>query len=88
MGCVLAFAAGNFLCIALSDLLPELQFHQHDRLKLSAMLLLGIGMAYGLIYLESGGHDHHSHHAQAQQENREQKILQSAAGILKSNHSQ
>lgn len=37
----LAFSAGTFLCIALSDLLPELQFHSHDRLKLSASLLGG-----------------------------------------------
>jgi zinc and cadmium transporter len=38
----LAFSAGTFLCIALSDLLPELQFHSHDRLKLSAALLAGL----------------------------------------------
>jgi zinc and cadmium transporter len=37
----LAFSAGTFLCIALSDLLPELQFHSHDRFKLSAALLVG-----------------------------------------------
>jgi zinc and cadmium transporter len=37
----LAFSAGTFLCVALSDLLPELQFHSHDRLKLSAALLAG-----------------------------------------------
>jgi zinc and cadmium transporter len=38
----LAFSAGTFLCIALSDLLPELQFHAHDRLPLSAALLGGL----------------------------------------------
>jgi zinc and cadmium transporter len=38
----LAFSAGTFLCIALSDLLPELQFHSHDRLKLSVALLAGV----------------------------------------------
>lgn len=37
----LAFSAGTFLCIALSDILPELQFHAHDRLKLSLALLGG-----------------------------------------------
>jgi zinc and cadmium transporter len=37
----LAFSAGTFLCIALSDLLPELQFHSHDRLKLSMSLIAG-----------------------------------------------
>lgn len=40
----LAFSAGTFLCIALSDLLPELQFHKHDRWKLSAALLGGLGL--------------------------------------------
>jgi zinc and cadmium transporter len=40
----LAFSAGTFLCIALSDLLPELQFHSHDRLKLSIALLTGFGL--------------------------------------------
>ena len=37
----LAFSAGTFLCIALSDLLPELQFHSHDRFKLSISLIAG-----------------------------------------------
>jgi zinc and cadmium transporter len=37
----LSFSAGTFLCIALSDLLPELQFHAHDRLQLSFALLAG-----------------------------------------------
>jgi zinc and cadmium transporter len=41
---VLAFSAGTFLCIALSDLLPELQFHAHDRLILSGALLCGIAI--------------------------------------------
>ena len=45
LGCALAFCAGTFLCIASSDLLPELQFHSHDRLKLSVALLLGVGIA-------------------------------------------
>jgi zinc and cadmium transporter len=61
VGCTLAFAAGNFLCIALADLLPELQFHHHDRLKLSVSLLTGVAMAYALMFLESSGHDHHRH---------------------------
>ncbi len=38
----LAFSAGTFLCISLSDLLPELQFHAHDRGKLSLALLAGV----------------------------------------------
>ena len=44
-GCALAFCAGTFLCIASSDLLPELQFHSHDRFKLSIALLMGVGIA-------------------------------------------
>ena len=56
----LAFSAGTFLCIALSDLLPEVQFHKHDRLKLSAALLLGLGAAWGVGLLE-GEHHHHGH---------------------------
>lgn len=40
----LAFSAGTFLCIALSDLLPELQFHAHDRISLSAALLAGFAL--------------------------------------------
>jgi len=52
IGCALGFAAGVFLCISLSDLLPELQFHEHDRLKLSAALLLGVALAYLIGWLE------------------------------------
>lgn len=54
----LAFATGTFLCIALSDLLPELQFHDHDRGKLSAALLLGLSLAWGLCHLEKNTHHH------------------------------
>ena len=50
---LLAAAAGVFLCISLSDLLPEVQFHQHDRVQLSAALLLGIAMAYGMEMLHT-----------------------------------
>jgi zinc and cadmium transporter len=48
----LAFSAGTFLCISLSDLLPELQFHQHDRVKLSIALLFGLFIAYAAGRLE------------------------------------
>jgi len=54
----LAFSAGIFLCIALSDLLPELQFHHHDRVKLSIALLLGLGLAYMAGQLEQVTHQH------------------------------
>lgn len=59
----LAFSAGTFLCIACSDLLPELQFHQHDRVKLSAALLLGLAVAVGVSKLEAGLHGTHTHGA-------------------------
>lgn len=49
LGCALAFCAGTFLCIACADLLPELQFHTHDRFKLSAALLAGIAVAVLII---------------------------------------
>ena len=52
VSCALAFCAGTFLCIALSDLLPELQFHQHDRIKLSAALLGGLGLAWAVGQLD------------------------------------
>ena len=58
LGYVLAFAAGTFLCISLSDLLPELQFHSHDRVKLSMALLLGLALAYGICQLETISHAH------------------------------
>ena len=57
----LAFSAGTFLCISLSDLLPELQFHQHDRVKLSMALVLGLAVAVGVAQLESIAHGPHSH---------------------------
>ncbi|MEM9255604.1 MAG: ZIP family metal transporter [Pseudomonadota bacterium] len=48
----LAFAAGAFICIALSDLLPEVQFHSHDRAKMSLVFLMGIGVALCMGLLE------------------------------------
>ena len=54
----LAFSAGTFLCISLSDLLPELQFHQHDRVKLTIALLLGLAVAYAAAQLEAATHKH------------------------------
>jgi len=59
LGQTLGFAAGAFLCIATGDLLPELQFHRHDRVALSASLLAGIALAWGTVFLESSGHDHY-----------------------------
>ncbi|WP_240911219.1 ZIP family metal transporter [Paludisphaera soli] len=48
----LAFSAGTFLCISLSDLLPELQFHSHDRMKLSLALLAGFLLMAGTSTIE------------------------------------
>lgn len=53
----LAFSAGAFMCIALSDLLPEVQFHSHDRVKLTALFLFGLGLSY-LIGTSTAGHSH------------------------------
>lgn len=61
LGYVLAFSAGTFLCISMSDLLPELQFHQHDRLKLSTALVIGLALAWGISWVESKAHDHGHH---------------------------
>jgi len=58
IGCVLALSGGTFLCIATSDLLPELQFHTHDRFRLSAALLAGLGLAAAIVFFEERGHDH------------------------------
>ena len=52
LGCSLAFCAGTFLCIASSDLLPELQFHSHDRFKLSVALLAGLIVAIVIKQME------------------------------------
>ena len=52
LAAALAFSAGVFLCISLSDLLPEVQFHSHDRARLSLALLVGVALAYGIGYLE------------------------------------
>jgi zinc and cadmium transporter len=51
-GAALAFSAGTFLFIALSDLLPEVQFHRHDRIPLALALLLGVVLMGGIALLE------------------------------------
>jgi len=70
LGIAMAMAAGAFLCIAAADLLPEVEFHSHDRLLLTAALTVGIGLAWGMTVLEhasgmhavhTGAHDVHSH---------------------------
>jgi len=59
LGGALAFCAGTFLCIAGADLLPELQFHAHDRLQLSLALLAGLAVAVVVGQLGHAGNDHH-----------------------------
>lgn len=59
VACALAFSAGTFLCISLSDLLPELQFHRHDRVKLSIALVLGLALAHLAAKMETAtAHTH------------------------------
>lgn len=60
----LAFSAGTFLCIATSDLLPELQFHRHDRIALSVALLLGLSVAWVIGLIETRGLGHQHGHSQ------------------------
>jgi zinc and cadmium transporter len=62
LGAALAFAAGTFICIAASDLLPELQFHAHDRVKLSVALVAGLSLSVIIGWFETAGHDHHHDH--------------------------
>jgi zinc and cadmium transporter len=54
-GAALAFSAGTFIFIALSDLLPEVQFHRHDRVPLFLALLAGIALMGGIAVLEDLG---------------------------------
>ena len=63
LGMALAFCAGTFLCVACADLLPELQFHSHDRIKLSLALLAGIGVA---LLIARFGHADHEHQHESQ----------------------
>ncbi|MBX3442453.1 MAG: ZIP family metal transporter [Planctomyces sp.] len=51
-GGTLAFAAGVFLCISLSDLLPEIEFHAHNRLGLTTALVLGVALSYAISLIE------------------------------------
>jgi zinc and cadmium transporter len=70
-GFALSFSAGTFLFIALSDLLPEVQFHRHDRVPLTLALIAGVLFMGGIGLLEGhehGGHahaDHPSHEAKS-----------------------
>ena len=67
LGIALAMAAGAFLCIAAADLLPEVQFHSHDRVLLTVSLAIGLAIAWGITTMEQASHGHatHSHAAPA-----------------------
>lgn len=52
-GATLAFSVGVFLCISLSDLLPEIEFHTHNRVGLTLALLAGVGLSYAVSLMES-----------------------------------
>lgn len=59
VGYALAFSAGTFLAIALTDLLPEIQFHAHDRHKLSGAVALGLFIMWLTSFVgHSSGHEH------------------------------
>ena len=61
VGCALGFSAGVFLCISLADILPEIQFHHHDRGILSAALLLGVLLSFAIGLFESEHAHEHNH---------------------------
>jgi zinc and cadmium transporter len=58
LGCAMGFCAGSFLCVACSDLLPELHFHAHNRWQLSLALLAGVGVSILVGQFEHSGHEH------------------------------
>jgi zinc and cadmium transporter len=65
LAAALAFAAGAFVCIALSDLLPEVHFHSHDRFKLTIVFLAGIALAWLIGGFEPTGAHHLDAHGPA-----------------------
>ncbi len=56
-GLAMAVAAGAFICVALADLMPEVQFHSHHRVRLTLALLAGVTLAWSIGLLEP----EHSH---------------------------
>ncbi len=71
VGWALGLSAGVFLCIALVDVLPEIQFHAHDRVNLSIALVAGVVTAYA-IGLAEPKHAHDIHHGHEHGEHRHQ----------------
>ncbi|MBS0261724.1 MAG: ZIP family metal transporter [Planctomycetes bacterium] len=67
VGIALSVSAGVFICIALGDLLPEMEFHSHNRTRLTLALLAGVVIAWGIRFIEPS----HAHsHRQAAQSSR------------------
>lgn len=59
VGYTMAFSAGTFLAIALTDLLPEIHFHTHDRHKLTGAMALGLVVMWATSLIgHSNGHHH------------------------------
>ena len=63
VGCALGFSAGFFICIALGDLLPEVAFHSHDRIKLSLAVCIGVLLAFSIEIVHQQVHKGHQHEA-------------------------
>jgi zinc and cadmium transporter len=61
IGIAMAIAAGAFICIAAADLLPEVQFHSHDRVLLTSALAIGLALAWGITVVERSSHAHEAH---------------------------
>jgi zinc and cadmium transporter len=78
VGWGLAASAGLFIGISLADLLPEVAFHDHDRGKLTAALLLGVGVAVGIEHLP--GHSHEAHQPEVRQNDEHQHSKHSHDG--------
>jgi zinc and cadmium transporter len=75
VGYALAASAGVFLCIALSDLLPEMEFHSHNRVRLTAALIAGIVLGWA-VHLLDPAHEHsHEHSAAAGAKQRPTEVL-------------
>ena len=59
IGCTLGFSAGFFICIALGDLLPEVAFHSHDRIKLSTAMVVGVMLSFAIEWVHQQAHPPH-----------------------------
>lgn len=66
VGMALAASAGVFLCIALADLLPEMEFHRHNRVRLTAALIAGITLGWAIRFLDPAHTHSHTNHESTQ----------------------